>query len=201
MDLQHDAAHIHVWDFFWTYQSLCFHPHQWNRDLLHYWGLRKILRDMISKQMRHVPNLYTFLFCWTQRWHFEECWQPNAGSHWLPLYFFPSNYLVSNILQNIIFCAQQKKHSQVWIGIKWGCINDKKLIENFNCFAFHVKLKSQTRFKKKKYIWHLISDRSLIQIRPKWTHWCTASSQRFSLRWELWHPVCEQRSGLFSCCL
>ncbi len=60
---------------------------------------------------------------------------------WFPIFFKISSFVLN----------RKNTLTQVWIGIKWGCINDKKLIENFNCFAFHVKLKSQTRLKKKKY--------------------------------------------------
>ncbi len=67
----------------------------------------KILSSFTLPQ--NVPNLYVFL------WSVEH--QAVAGSHSLPLYekkilwksMATINCLLTNILQNIFFCVQQKK--------------------------------------------------------------------------------------------
>ncbi len=86
-------------------------------------------------QMRHVPNLYEFFFCWTKYYILKNVgnqmlvvidfhcifFSPYHGSQrlpatvWLPIFFKISSFVLN----------RRNSLTQVWIGINWGCVNDK----------------------------------------------------------------------------
>ncbi len=71
-----------------------FHTHSWEK---HKWTFKEIV----------IPNLYFFLSAVEHKRYFEKCLQQKI--QWKSM--ATVNCLVTDILQNIFFCVQQKKET------------------------------------------------------------------------------------------
>ncbi len=80
----------------------------------------KILSSFTHPQV--VPNLWMSLFCWTKEDILKNVGKEQSGAPLTSIVFFfllwksivPQNSLVTNFLQNLPLCSQNKEFIQVW---------------------------------------------------------------------------------------
>ncbi len=109
----------------------------------------KILSSFTHPQV--VPNLYECLCSAEHKGRYsEECGkQSSSGAPLTSIVFFfllwktmvPQNSLITNFLQNIFLCVQQKQRNSYRFGTTWGWVNDRIFIFGWTIPLSHLKSK------------------------------------------------------------